>query len=484
MTRLFKGILAACVFILASATGHAAETSHPRDRLPLLGKKQMLPQPAFGDLAEIRRRKVIRILVPYSRTNFFFERGVPRGFAYDMFQEYGKVLNARVKPRDRVAVAFIPVPRDKLIAWLQEGRGDVAAGRLTVTPERQALVDFAAPIETDVAEIPVTHKDGVQIRRLEDLSGRTVHVRPSSSYHASLLALNETLAARSLPPARIVPVEDFLEDEDLLEKLHERLIDTIIVDAYKHRLFDDIFPDLVFNLDVRLRDGADIAWAIRKDSPDLKASLSDFVAQAQKGQHVLQIVERRYFVDNRWICKPPKAEEMARFAAVRGYFETYAPRYGLDWSRLLAQGFQESGLDHSVKSPVGAIGLMQLMPQTAAGAPILLPDIHVAEMNVQAGAKYMRHLMDTYFGDPGLDPAERFRLALASYNAGPNRVATLRKRTMAAGLDPNVWYGNVELLAARHVGQETVTYVSNIEKYLFAFRNTLALEALREGTPP
>jgi len=473
----------AVVLLFAAAGAASAQPVHPRDGDGLQGVARALPKPAFGDLRAIRERRTIRILVPYSRSNFFFERGMPRGFAHDVFVEYGKFLNRGVKPSERVRVAFLPVPRDKLIPWLLEGRGDVAAGRLTITPGRLSQVDFSAAVETDVAEIAVTHRDGPRLDSAEDLSGREVHVRKSSSYHASLLALNERLATAGRPAVRITAVDEFLEDEDLLELLQERHVGIVIVDDYKRRLFEDVFPDLVFHKTARLREGAEIGWAIRKNSPALKASLSAFIAKAKSGKRILDYIENRYFVDNRWLRKPPGGDGIAAYEEVRGYFERYAQMYGLEWPRLLAQGFQESGLDQDVRSPVGAIGLMQLMPETASAAPILIPEIHIAEDNVHAGAKYMRHLIDVYFDDPRLDAAERFRFALAAYNAGPNRVARLRRLAAASGYDPDVWYGNVELAAARHAGQETVTYVSNIEKYLFAFRSVLTLEDLRETKP-
>jgi membrane-bound lytic murein transglycosylase MltF len=482
-----RWVFAVVLLLAAIGPASAQQTkgpTHPRDGDPLHGVAQLMPKPAFGDLRTIRERRTIRVLVPYSRTNFFFERGIPRGFAYDVFSEYAKFLNRGAKPAERVRVAFLPVPRDKLIPWLVEGRGDVAAGRLTITPGRLSQVDFSAPVETGISEIAVTHRDGPKLSSAEDLAGREVHVRKSSSYHASLLALNERLEASGRPPVRILAAEEFLEDEDLLEQLHERHVEIVIVDDYKRRLFEDVFPDLDFNAAAAIRDGGEIGWAIRKHSPALKASLSAFIAKAKSGERILDYVQNRYFVDNRWIRRPPTGDGIAAYATVRGYFERYAGMYGLEWPRLLAQGFQESGLDQGVRSPVGAIGLMQLMPQTASASPILIPEIHIAEDNVHAGAKYMRHLIDAYFDDPKLDAAERFRFALAAYNAGPNRVARLRKLAAAAGYDPDSWYGNVELAAARHTGQETVTYVSNIEKYLFAFRSTLNLQDLRESTKP
>ena len=462
-----------------ATTAPADAPPHPRDSLPLLGEAQSLPEAATGDLDAIRARRQLRVLVPYGRYTFFFDNGEPRGFVHDLFREYEKQLNAGVPLANRVRVLFVPVPRDLLLPWLVAGRGDVATGRLTITPRRQAIVDFSAPIRSDVAEIVVTRRGGPVLRTVEDLSGRTVHVRKSSAYYPPLLRLNERLAAAGKPPVRIVPADEFLEDEDLLERLADGLIDATLLDDDALALMTQVFPTLEFHRELRLREGSGFGWAIRPGSPRLKASLDGFIAAARRGQGLLNQVERRYFVDNRWVKRAPSPAEAAEFLRLRGMFVASASEYELEWVALLSQGYQESGLDQRVKSSVGAIGIMQLMPATAAAAPISLPDIQRPEVNVRAGAKYMRFLMDRYFADPGLPAAERLRFALAAYNAGPARVRKLRELTAQAGLDPDRWYGNVEILAARHVGQETVTYVANIEKYLVAFRRSLEIEASR-----
>ncbi len=481
------GVLSVILSLLAADGARADQPPHPRDELPLQGDAQLLPEPAFGDLPAIRERRTLRVLVPYSRTNFFFDKGEIRGFAHDVFQEYARVLNAGAKRAGRVTVAFIPVPRDKLIPWLLEGRGDIAAGRLTITPERAALVDFSSPVESDVAEIPVTRKDGPALSTPDSLSGMTVHIRRSSSYFQSLTTLNASLKGRGLPPVRLETVPEHLEDPDLLEKLDDGVIDLVVVDDYKRQLFARIFPDLMFHTGVRLREGADIGWAVRKGSPQLLASLDTFIRQDRKGPNVIAYVERKYFVDNRWIHRASGLQTVGDFERIQALFRRFGEQYAMAWAPLLAQGYQESRLDHAARSPVGAVGIMQVMPQTAAAPPILLPDVHQLETNIHAGAKYMRFLLDRYFDEPAIAPDDRFRFALAAYNAGPNRIRTLRERAALAGFDPNVWYDNVEIVVAKHVGQEPVTYVGNIDKYLYAFQRARFLSHLREaaggGTP-
>ena len=143
---------------------------------------------------------------------------------------------------------------------------------------------------------------------------------------------------------------------------------------------------------------------------------------------------------------------------------------------MMAQGYQESTLDQNAKSPVGAIGIMQVMPAT--GAAMQVGDIAETELNIHAGVKYIRFMVDRYFKDEPMDRLNKTLFAFASYNAGPDRIAQLRRETSTRGLDPNVWFNNVETVAARRIGMETVQYVSNIYKYYIAYK--LITEAQEE----
>lgn len=466
-------------FVTASAfgvegTAARSEPLNPRDALPLLGDEISLPEVAFGDIEQIRVRRELRVLVSYSRTNFFFDRAQPRGAAYELFTAAVRDLNRR-QPRSRwVRLSILPVPRENLLPWLVDGRGDVAAGSLTVTSERAAVVDFTDPLSTGVREVVVTRRGDGRLRTLRDLSGQDVHVRLSSSYHASLELLSQQLLKEGREPVRIVPVEESLEDEDLLELLDSGAIGITVVDDHLRHLWGSLFKNIVFREDIRLRDGANVAWAIRKGSPDLQRFLSGFIHRARKAG-TLAVIGKRYFVDNRWARRSISAGELRRFDDIVNHFRYYASRYSFDWMKLLSQGYQESGLDQSARNSSGAVGIMQILPATAADPAIDIPDISTAEPNIHAGMKYMRYLMDRYLDDPAIDPTNRFLLALASYNAGPNRIRTLRERTRKAGLDPNKWFGNVEIQVARSVGSETVDYVANILRYLTAYQLAFSL---------
>jgi membrane-bound lytic murein transglycosylase MltF len=161
-------------------------------------------------------------------------------------------------------------------------------------------------------------------------------------------------------------------------------------------------------------------------------------------------------------------------------FRKYSDQYDLDFLLMAAQGFQESGLDQNAKSQVGAIGVMQVMPAT--GKDLKVGDIRQLEPNIHAGVKYIRFMMDQYFKDEPMDPLNKGLFTFASYNAGPGRIRQLRREAAKRGLDPNVWFGNVEQIASERIGRETVTYVSNIYKYYVAYRLVMEERDRRAAT--
>jgi membrane-bound lytic murein transglycosylase MltF len=293
-------------------------------------------------------------------------------------------------------------------------------------------------------------------------------VRPSSSYHDSLVALNRSLVARGRPPVRIQAVDERLEDEDLLEMVNAGLIPRIVVDDYLARLWADVFPDIRVYPQVAVASDRHIAWAMRKNSPQLKAAVDAFVAKNREGSVAFNESYRSYLVSTRWVKSAASEAELMKFDMTVDIFKKYGERYGFDYLMMTAQGYQESELDQRRVSPVGAVGVMQLMPQT--GDSLGVGNIRDLEPNVHGGVKYMRKLVDDYFSEPGIDALNRTLFAFAAYNAGPARVAELRAETAKRGLDPNQWFNNVERIAGERIGRETVQYVANIYKYYIAYK--------------
>ena len=424
-----------------------------------------------GDFDGMVERRVIRILVVFSKMLYFLDGAEQRGVTYEATKLFEEHVNDLLDTGTlKVHVLLIPVTRDRLIPALEEGLGDIAAANLTITAERLEHVDFSHPLASNIREVVVTGPSAPALRGLEDLSGREIPVRRSSSYYGSLVRLNESLQARGLEPVTLSPSPEHLEDEDLLEMVNAGLLPMIIVDSHKAEFWAQIFEDITVRDDLSVNVGGDIAWAFRKDSPQLSEVINDFVEENKQGTLMGNILLRRYLKDTDWVENSYAANELERFRETVDYFRNYADIYDFDWLMVAAQAYQESRLDQSARSRAGAIGVMQVLPSTAADPNVGIPDIEVLENNIHAGVKYLRFLLDRYFAEEDMDRLNQALFAFAAYNAGPARVAGLRRKAEEMGLDPDVWFGNVEVVAAREIGRETVQYVSNIYKYYVAYR--------------
>ncbi|MGA7269291.1 MAG: lytic transglycosylase F, partial [Aestuariivirga sp.] len=351
-----------------------------------------------------------------------------------------------------------------------QGLGDIAAGNLTITPERRKTVDFTAPFVTDVREVLVTGPDSPPVASIADLAGKEVFLRPSSSYREHVEAANLRLRAEQRPAIAITGIDEHLEDEDLLEMVNAGLLPWAIVDEHKAGIWTKVLPNLKIRPEIAFSESGEIAWAIRKDSPQLKAKLDAFIEKHRIGTTFGNVLRKRYYRDDKMLRRANASAEQAKFREFLDLFRKHGEAYSFDYLLLAAQGYQESQLDQKRRSPRGAVGVMQLMPATAADKAVGVRGIDKsADRNIEAGAKYLRHLIDTYIDDPQVDERNRFLFALAAYNAGPGNLGKFRRRAVEMDLDPNRWFGNVENAAADIVGRETVQYVSNIYMYFVAY---------------
>ncbi|MBW2235361.1 MAG: transglycosylase SLT domain-containing protein, partial [Deltaproteobacteria bacterium] len=171
-----------------------------------------------------------------------------------------------------------------------------------------------------------------------------------------------------------------------------------------------------------------------------------------------------------WVRNNRSKRELEKLDEMVALFRKYGAQYDFDWMLVAAQAYQESGLDHSKRSAAGAVGVMQVLPSTAASHQVEIPDIENLESNIHAGVKYLHVLVEHYFNDPEIDLLNRSLFAFAGYNAGPNRIQRLRGVAAQRGLDPNRWFENVEVVVAEQVGSEPIRYVSNIYKYYVAYK--------------
>ena len=439
-----------------------------------------LSEPRVADLEDMRERKQIRALVSYSKTDFFVWKGQPRGFETELLQRYEEFLNAGVEREDqKVRIVYIPVPFEELLPALTQGLGDIAAAGLTVTDERRQLVDFTDPYLPEIDEVVVTSPNTEPVRSRLELAGRRVHVISGSSRAQRLRALSTGLKLRGFPSIDIVEVDDGLTDADVLELVNAGVFEMTVVDSHVADVWATVFDEMVVQHDVKLNYDGRIAWAVRKNNPELRAHLNSYLEQARKGTQLGNILFSRYFENDYFVKNPLTEEVWRRLHRYTPLFKRYSDQYHLDWFAVAAQAYQESGFNHDRVSDQGAVGLMQLLPSTAADPIVGIADIDSVENNVHAAVRYLAFLREQYYSSPEIPEADRWGFMWAAYNAGPGRVQRMRQRAAEIGLDPNRWFDNVEHAAQQVAGAETVRHVANVHKYYVAYRLSEDLLARR-----
>ena len=423
--------------------------------------------PWKGGLSGMLKRNFIRVLVPYSKTFYFLDGAQQKGITYDLLVEFEDFLNKKFKRKNiQIQIVIIPTRRDKLIEGLVNGIGDIAAGNLTITTEREKEVDFSAPLIKDVSEIVVF---GVNQPKIKSFDQMNFYVRKSSSYYQSIVKINRELLKLGKQPIRVTLADELLEDEDILEMMNAGIVPMTVIDSHKGKFWEQIFKKLNFDFDIKLRTKGEIAWAFRKDSPALRKVVDEFIKEHKKGTLIGNILFKRYLENTEWITNSLETENIKRVNETKGLFQKYSALYNFEWLFIIAQAYQESKINQDLVSSAGAVGVMQLLPSTAADTCVNIPDIHKIESNIEAGTKYMNYLRNNYYNNDSIDDQNKIFFTLASYNAGPGRINNLRREAEKSGLDKNVWFQNVEIIASKRIGRETVRYVSNIYKYYLAY---------------
>lgn len=475
------------ILLLALAAGPAGAKQILGQDVPMAsGIREPLVQDLPGIMESTRLVVGTVLAIPYY---FFGPRGKEQGFDYRLLKGYGKYLNrGRSRRQLPVVVVFLPMTYEKLIPALTQGYVDVVAAGLTITPERQKRVEFTRPYLSGVNEVVAANKVVSGLAKLEDLSGRKVYVRPSSSYHQSLLRLNARLRAQGRAPVKIVPADETLSTGDILQMVNAGIVGLTVADAQMAGYWAQVLPNLRVHDKLVLRQGGQLAMMVRKDSPKLKASLDKFLLTHQKGTLIGNVLFNRYFKGTRWIKNPLDEQIRRRLGRYLKWFQKYGGQYDIDWLLLVAQALRESGLDPDKKSKTGAIGLMQVLPSLAHDQRLDIKSLRTPQYNIQAGAQYLDFLRHKYFDAPGISPDDRLRFALAAYNAGPARIARVRRQAVKMGYDPNVWFQNCEVAALKHIGRQPVEYVRDINKYYvalkLAYRQYFKQQELKEKKKP
>ena len=448
------------------ALAHLCLLAHPAN-----ADTQALPT-WTGSYQEMLERHVIRLAVPYDRTIYINDKGIERGMSVEIAKALTKWLNtkyiAHLAGRS-VSVKLVPLPKEQLLSALTQGQADMAVGDLGLyepIPNASAyLVNHATKLQKEVL---VTGPSSPFVSSLSDLSGQTIYGSRNTNFHTTLSNLNEELKQAGKPLVNLISPLGSLDDEDLLEMLDSGLIPFVIVSDWKAALWQPIYTKNTVHSDLSSEDAGWVGWAVRSSNGDLNADLQTFYLGDGSTQAVNAFRQADYKQHLKGLKDPIEKTAWIHFKSMHPLFDEYGAQYQLNPLMIAALGFQETMLNQNAVSPVGAIGVMQLMPAT--GASLGVGNIHLLGPNIDAGAKYMDRLMSANFSGVQFDGNNRSLFAVASYNIGPNNVAKARDRAQEIGLDPNQWFGNVEFSAARKMGVEPVNYVRNVYKYFIAYQ--------------
>lgn len=437
-------------------------------------------QKQFGDLAKIKKRGVLRVLLKNNASSYFLRRGQLMGFEYEMAQAFAKHLGLRL-------VVLVPPNGEAALDWLEKGKADVAAGFLKPTPEwKDRGIAASSPYHQALQHIVIRKNSVVnnkKINSVADLDGRTIVVHKSSDYWSTL----EELANVGIN-IKLQAAPENLEVEEIIEKVAKGEFEMTLVD--EHLLDIELANHVAVKSAFTLGDQESHSLAVRGEDSFLLKELNHYVKK-HKDKKMYSRLYEKYFTDNKQV----RSHQRARLKSFDGkkmiskydpLVQQYSKKYGFDWRFITAQMFQESRFDPNAKSHAGAIGLMQIMPKT--GKQLGFSKLKTPVINIQAGTKYMNWLYARF--EPELPVVDRMWFTLASYNAGLGHVMDARRLAKQQGLDKDRWFDNVEkamLLLSKSKyakkarfgyvrGREPVGYVRKIMKLYASYINISGLD--------
>jgi membrane-bound lytic murein transglycosylase MltF len=424
-----------------------------------------------GDLDELIKRRFIRVLVVADRTSIMFDGVQMRGVMYDSLREFETVLNKKYKTgKAPISLIFLPVDRDHVAGALAEGRGEIVGKPMAIEEEWKKYGDFTDPIRENIKYVVVTGPNSPPLSKLEDLSGKEVYLHKLSAFYLAIERLNQRFKSEGRAPVLVKEADPNLGEDDILEMLNAGLIGLTVARDLNATFWSKIYTGIHPHPEWVVASGESTAIGVRKNCPKLVAELNEFIKDHREGTAYGNTMLNRYLKDTKWVRNSLEEGELKKFSEMVNLFRRYGDKYDFPYLLVAAQAYQESRLEQTLHSPTGAVGVMQIKPETAAGNPINIRNVTQVDRNIEAGVKYLRFMVDSYYKDEPMDQLHKGLFALASYNAGPNRIASLRRKAKDEGLDPNRWFNNVELIASREMGRETVQYVSNIYKYYLAYK--------------
>lgn len=387
------------------------------------------------DLREIMLRGKLVVLTQGSTNSYFLYKGEAMGFEYELLADFAKDLGLELE-------VIIARNNNGLLDSLQSGAADLIATNLAVTASRNKLVSFTEPIlyskQVLVQRNPTSSDVTPLLHSPLELSGKNVFVHKKSSFYSRLKHLNEEIGGT----INILEAPGGFTPERLIQMVAEGHIDYTVADEHVALLNQGYFPNI--NIEVAVSFPQKIAWACRKESPQLLKALNSWLKKTEN-KRLMAVLRYKYFK----ALKTQRERFASDFSSLSGgkisqyddLIRKYSPLLGWDWRIIAAQMAQESQFNPHARSWAGAFGLMQLMPQTAAQFGV--DSSSSAEEQIRAGVHYMMWL-DTYWQNEIPNDQERIKFVLASYNVGLGHVIDARSLTEVHGGDSNTWENHVD----------------------------------------
>ncbi|MCA1814797.1 MAG: transporter substrate-binding domain-containing protein [Acidobacteria bacterium] len=452
--RLALPLVASLLLVSAPSCKRRAQSLEAIDQIDRRADVPMAPPVVARDLAQIRERGTLTVLAPYNSTTYFIYRGEPFGYEYELLKAFAADHSLELK-------MIVVTDRKSLLALLNSGEGDIAAARLVPTPDEEqdvaftralyrtepALVQQGAPPQaaTKTAqkalkpgpadEMPEVDIQARLVTRREQLAGKTVHLPQQSPYERTLVELADEVSG----DIHVVETDGKLQDEALAQKVARGEVEFTVMQENLAELKEAEFK----NLRVKPVVGRThpVAWAVRKNSPELLAELNDWIEDKQgKDSSLFDRLYKKYFVDQRSYVERASSDLLTsatgKLCEYDDLLKRHAPDVGWDWRLLASQVCQESRFKPDAHSWVGAAGLLQLMPATARQYGVKNP--LDPEENVEGAVKFLKWLED-HWATRVADDGERLKFVLASYNCGAGHVEDAQRLTEKYGGDPAKW---------------------------------------------
>ncbi len=426
------------------------------------------PEPVSFDFEEIEERGTIRMLTRYNSSSYFLHRGMDRGFEFELVSRFADNHGLKVE------VVLLGIDDDP-ITLLNQGEGDLIASNYAITEERLRHIAFSRPYNF-VNQVLVQPVDMPLLSDLSDLEGKTISVRRASSYYSTLQSLRE----QGLDITIDVVGEDW-NTEALIHEVANGSLQATVADDNLYKVASNYIEGVKSGLVLAEQDT--VAWAIRKNAPQLKEKMDEFMAEHFRIREsdgrvlrsaFLNILLRRYYEDER---QANRYRDRSFDMVYTGYISPYddlvksiAEEAGVDWKLVLAVMAQESEFNPNARSWAGAVGLMQIIPRFSRVEEEAL--LYDPEINIREGVRYLNKHLNRY---AHLDSLNRYSMALANYNVGMGHIADARILASQLGNDPDEWEHIADALLklmhrkyyqhARYGfkrGIETVNYVEDI----------------------